>query len=51
MNKEVKKSQMKISCCNEVISFFEDGVNGSDFYKCEKCGKTYNVIEGSEELN
>jgi len=41
---------VKIICyCGEVLEECEDGVNGSDFYKCENCNKTYNVIEGKED--
>ncbi len=40
---------MFITCCEKEIGFYEDGVNGSDFYKCLECNKTYNVIEGFEK--
>ena len=40
---------MYITCCDKEITEVEDGVNGSDFYVCPYCKKTYNVIEGKEE--
>lgn len=38
-----------ISCCGEKIDYFEEGVNGSDFFKCEICGSCYNVIYSIED--
>jgi transposase-like protein len=40
---------MKIICCEKEITEVEEGVNGSDFYVCPNCRKTYNVIEGKEK--
>ena len=40
---------MKIFCCGKEITEVEEGVNGSDFYMCENCGKTYNIIRGQEK--
>jgi len=35
---------MKIICsCGKILSEYEEGVNGSDYYECE-CGLCYNVI-------
>jgi hypothetical protein len=42
------KTGLQVFCCNEEITIVEDGVNGTDFYKCEECGKTYNILEGQE---
>lgn len=41
---------MKLICdCGREIDEFEAGVNGSDFCKCSKCGKEYNIMRGDEE--
>jgi len=43
---------MKIICdCGNVLEEFEDGVNDSDFYKCEKCGNCFNVVHSFEEID
>lgn len=35
-------------CCDKVIEHYEEGVNGTDFYKCEECGGCYNVATSVE---
>lgn len=41
----------KIICdCGNTLETCEEGVNDSDFFKCEKCGDCYNVIYGKEEV-
>lgn len=36
---------MKIICeCGEILKDFEEGVNGSDYFECSECNRTYNVI-------
>ncbi len=45
----IYKTGLQIFCCGEEIIEVEEGVNESDFYKCEECGKTYNVIIGQDE--
>ena len=47
--KERKVKELQVFCCNKEITEVEEGVNGSDFYVCQKCGKTYNVITGQEK--
>lgn len=39
-----------IYCCGEQL-LGEDGVNDSLFFKCEKCGKCYNIIYSEEEID
>jgi len=46
---EIYKEGLKISCCGEEITEVEEGINGSDFYECLECGKTYNIIIGQNE--
>lgn len=44
-----KSKEFFISCCGKKIESCEDGVNGSDFFKCEECGSCYNVVYSTEE--
>jgi hypothetical protein len=34
---------MKLFCCGEQLTA-DAGVNGSDYFKCEKCGWGYNLF-------
>ena len=45
----IYKDGLKVFCCGEEITEVEEGVNGSDFYKCENCGKTYNILTGEDK--
>jgi len=41
---------MKIICdCNKELTTAEEGINGSDFFKCEWCDKCYNVTYSEEK--
>ena len=45
----IYKTGLQVFCCDEEITEVEEGVNESDFYKCEECGKTYNIITGQDK--
>jgi len=45
---ENEKKGLQVFCCGVEITEVEEGVNESDFYVCQECGKTYNVIMGQE---
>jgi len=36
--------------CGEHLNLFEEGVNGSNYYECENCGRAYNIVESVTEF-
>lgn len=38
--------KVTVTCCGKVE--YDDGINGSHFYKCYKCGDTVNIYYGQD---
>ena len=40
--------EFRCEYCQEILER-EDGVNGSDYYECKNCKKSWNIIESEVE--
>jgi hypothetical protein len=44
----MEKRENGLMCCGKFLSS-EDGVNGSIYFECDKCGRTFNLLIGEPE--
>ena len=43
---EALKMKFKLVCeCGKELKWYEEGINGSEYYECE-CGRTFNIVRG-----